>query len=53
MSKMLRGSEWWRTVRCAIKKEGRTVRLIGVLVTVGAIMGALAMIGQGFTLTIG
>lgn len=45
--------EWWRTVRYAIKEEGRTGRLISILVTVGVIAGALVVIGNGVTVTIG
>ncbi|MEV7364519.1 hypothetical protein [Streptomyces sp. NPDC091299] len=45
--------EWWRTVRYAIKERGRTVRLIGILVTVGVIAGALIVIAHGMTVTIG
>ncbi|QUC63781.1 hypothetical protein IOD14_01425 [Streptomyces sp. A2-16] len=45
--------EWWRTVRYAIEEEHRTVRLIGVLVTVGAIMAVLIIISNGFSVTIG
>lgn len=45
--------EWWQTVRYAIEEEGRTVRLIGILVVVAAIAGARIVIGNGVTVTIG
>ncbi|MEW2708287.1 hypothetical protein AB0948_25235 [Streptomyces koyangensis] len=45
--------EWWRTVRYAIKEEGRTVRLISILLVVGAIAVVLITVGHGFTVTIG
>ncbi|MFD3456052.1 hypothetical protein ACFWVC_28220 [Streptomyces sp. NPDC058691] len=50
---MMLGKEWWRTVRYAIKEERRTARLISILVTVGVIAGALIVIGNGVTVTIG
>ncbi|MFE6159592.1 hypothetical protein ACFQ7F_11855 [Streptomyces sp. NPDC056486] len=45
--------EWWRTVRYAIEEEHRTVRLIGILMTVGAITVVLVAITNGFSVTIG
>ena len=45
--------EWWRTVQYAIKEEGRTVRLISILVTVGVIMVVLLIVGHGFSVTVG
>ncbi|WP_329371216.1 hypothetical protein [Streptomyces sp. NBC_01483] len=49
------GTEWWRTVRYAIKEERRTARLISILLVVGTITGTLIVIGSGNTvaLTIG
>ncbi|MGW4880079.1 hypothetical protein ACWEPI_26365 [Streptomyces sp. NPDC004262] len=46
-------TEWWRTVRFAIAEQGRTVRLISILVTVGVIAVALISIANGVALTIG
>lgn len=51
--KLTLGREWWRTVRYAIAKEGRTVRLISILVVVGAIAVVLIMVGHGVTVTVG
>ncbi|MEU1577535.1 hypothetical protein ABZ519_41635 [Streptomyces collinus] len=45
--------EWWRTVRYAIGEERRTARLISILVTVGAIMAGLILMGHGFSVTVG
>ncbi|MER5883062.1 hypothetical protein ABT160_04465 [Streptomyces sp. NPDC001941] len=45
--------EWWRTVRFAIKEEGRTGRLVLVLVVAGIIVGTLIMLGHGFTVSVG
>ncbi|MFH9611919.1 hypothetical protein [Streptomyces sp. NPDC017448] len=45
--------EWWRTVRYAIAEGRRTARLISVLVALGAIAGALIIIGNGFSVTVG
>ncbi len=47
------GKEWWRTVRYAIGKEGRTVRLISVLVTVGAVVLLLIAVTNGVSVTVG
>ncbi|MFD7412768.1 hypothetical protein [Kitasatospora purpeofusca] len=45
--------EWWRTVRFAIAEERRTARLIAVLIVVGVVVGALIMMGNGCTVTVG
>jgi hypothetical protein len=49
----MQGKEWWRTVRYAIGAENRTARLIGILVTVGVIVGALIAVASGVTVTVG
>lgn len=45
--------EWWRTVRYAIEEERRTVRLIGILMTVGVLAVVLVTITNGVSVTIG
>ncbi|MCC8335236.1 hypothetical protein LMJ38_04740 [Streptomyces sp. R1] len=50
---MERSNEWWRTVRYAIKRERRTVRLISILVTVGVIGAVLIAATNGVTVTVG
>ncbi|MEN8653571.1 hypothetical protein ABCR94_23935 [Streptomyces sp. 21So2-11] len=45
--------EWWRTVRYAIQEEGRTARLIGVLVTVGVVAAVLIIASNGFSVSVG
>ncbi|WP_405667856.1 hypothetical protein [Streptomyces sp. NBC_00055] len=45
--------EWWQTVRFAIKEEGRTVRLISILVTVGVIAVVLIAASNGVSVAIG
>ncbi|WP_328669473.1 hypothetical protein [Streptomyces sp. NBC_00328] len=45
--------EWWRTVRYAIAEERRTARLISLLVTVGVLVGALIILSNGFSVTVG
>ncbi|RPK54663.1 MULTISPECIES: hypothetical protein [unclassified Streptomyces] len=47
------GKEWWQTVRYAIGKEGRTVRLISILVTVGVIVLVLITVTNGVSVTVG
>ncbi|MFH8670583.1 hypothetical protein ACH4F3_37805 [Streptomyces anulatus] len=53
MSDMKLGEEWWRTVRYAIAEGSRTARLIGFLVTLGIVVGALIIISSGFSVTVG
>ncbi|MEV4866311.1 hypothetical protein [Streptomyces ossamyceticus] len=45
--------EMGQTVRYAIKKERRTVRLIGILVTVGVIVMLMVAAANGVTVMVG
>ncbi|MFB7311663.1 hypothetical protein [Streptomyces sp. NPDC056192] len=47
------GKETGRTIRFAINKERRTVRLISILVTVGVIAVVLIAATNGVTVAIG
>ncbi|MFB7853523.1 hypothetical protein [Streptomyces sp. NPDC056053] len=50
---MLTSKEWWQTVRCAIKEERRTPRLIAILMAVGIITVVVVAAASGVTVTIG